>query len=182
MSALEVSALITAMSVAGSVPTMVAGALVPSSNRTWIWPPASASPTTWLLVMIMPSWVSTTPEPSPRPDCARTSIDTTLGNTLSATASTVPSGACPSGWVMLTGEARPPSEPPATLAPTQPPRPPETSMAATIPTTSIPRPDFRSVSGACPGAIVCGPPPAAGNAEVGWAPAGGGAPPGAAWA
>ena len=36
----EVSALMTAMSVAGSVPTTLAGALEPSSKRTWIWPPA----------------------------------------------------------------------------------------------------------------------------------------------
>ena len=36
------SALMTAMSVAGSVPTMLAGALEPSSKRTWMLPPALA--------------------------------------------------------------------------------------------------------------------------------------------
>ncbi len=58
------SARTTARSVAGSVPTMVAVALLPSLNFTWTLASCPTPATTWLLVRIRPSADSTTPEPS----------------------------------------------------------------------------------------------------------------------
>src|SRR5690606_18032271 len=78
-------------------------------------------------------------------------------STLSATDSTVPSGARPSGWEALMGEDNPCPDPPATVAPIQPPSPPETSMAATIPAASRPRPDLRGPD--CAPGSTPGPPP-----------------------
>ena len=61
------SALITAVSVSGSVPRMVAAALVPSAKSTVILPLSPATSTTWLLVRIVPSEVRMMPEPDPAP-------------------------------------------------------------------------------------------------------------------
>ena len=52
----------TARSESGSVPTMVAGTLVPSENVTNSW---VVSATTWLLVTMWPCKSITKPEPSP---------------------------------------------------------------------------------------------------------------------
>ena len=85
---------ITARSVTGSRPTMVAEAVLPSLSVTEMLPPPSAaSATTWLLVRISPSDESTMPVPSPPPWAVLTSIETTLGSTAAATASTEPSAA-----------------------------------------------------------------------------------------
>src|SRR5438270_2022958 len=58
-------ALITARSVTGSVPTMVAFLAVPSLKSTVIRPPWPATDATWLLVRISPSELITMPEPDP---------------------------------------------------------------------------------------------------------------------
>ena len=85
---------ITARSVTGSRPTMLAVAVLPSLSVTeMLPPPEAASATTWLLVRIRPSDESTMPVPSPPPWAVVTSIETTLGSTAAATASTEPSAA-----------------------------------------------------------------------------------------
>ena len=61
------SAWITARSVSGSRPTMVAFAVVPSLKLTASSPPSAAISTTWLLVRIWPSSVKMMPEPEPLP-------------------------------------------------------------------------------------------------------------------
>ena len=83
----------TAVSVSGSVPTISAGAVVPSSKETRISPPLAATSTTWLLVRIRPSAVRMMPEPVPEPSAPDTSIWTTDGSTSAATDSTEPSSA-----------------------------------------------------------------------------------------
>src|SRR3954464_1943928 len=60
-------ALITAVSVSGSLPSTVALAEEPSLNDTLSEPPLPASATTWLLVRIVPSELRTMPEPEPAP-------------------------------------------------------------------------------------------------------------------
>ena len=87
------SAWITARSVTGSVPTMVASAVVPSSKLTESSPPSAATSTTWLLVRISPSSLRTTPEPDPDPAAPATLILTTDGSTVWATPSTESAGA-----------------------------------------------------------------------------------------
>ena len=79
-------ALMTARSVAGSRPTMVAEAVEPSVNLTLMVPaPSAAASTTWLLVTIVPSERRMTPEPVSPPWPASTVIETTLGETAAAT-------------------------------------------------------------------------------------------------
>ncbi len=84
------SALITATSVSGSVPTTLAFFVVPSLKLTEI-DPSPAPATTWLLVRISPSLLSTMPEPEPDPCSLETLTLTTDGSTAFATFSTVPS-------------------------------------------------------------------------------------------
>ena len=84
---------ITARSVSGSVPTMVAETVRPSLRFTEIFPPLPAPATTWLLVTISPSWLITMPEPVAAPCDVATPIFTTLGSTFAAAAWTEPSGA-----------------------------------------------------------------------------------------
>ena len=84
----------TARSVTGSRPTIVAEWLVPSLKVTRSEPPSAAPATTWLLVRIRPSLSMITPVPSPPPPLAEVStMDTTLGRTAAATCSTDPSAA-----------------------------------------------------------------------------------------
>jgi hypothetical protein len=83
--------LITAMSVSGSVPTTAAFLVVPSLKLTEIEPSLPTPDTTWLLVRISPSLLSTMPEPEPEPDWPVTLTLTTEGRTALATFSTVPS-------------------------------------------------------------------------------------------
>ena len=85
------SALITAMSVSGSVPTTVAFLVVPSLKLTEIEPFLPATAATWLLVRISPSLLSTMPEPDPDSCEPETLTLTTDGSTALATCSTVPS-------------------------------------------------------------------------------------------
>ncbi len=91
------SALITAVSVRGSVPTISAGAWSPFSNDTEMRPPSPASSTTWSLVRISPFSLRMIPEPDPLagwPSASpATLILTTEGSTSAATCSTEPSGA-----------------------------------------------------------------------------------------
>ena len=79
------------MSVTGSVPTTVAFFVVPSLKFTEIDPSSPTPATTWLLVRISPSLLSTMPEPDPEPDWPETLTLTTEGSTAFATFSTVPS-------------------------------------------------------------------------------------------
>ena len=85
------SAWITATSVNGSVPMTVAFAVVPSLKFTVIEPLSPAPATTWLLVRILPSLLSTMPDPEPAPELLDTFTFTTEGSTAWATFSTVPS-------------------------------------------------------------------------------------------
>ena len=87
------SALITAMSVTGSVPTTVALAVVPSLKFTVMLPLSPATEATWLLVRMLPSADRMMPEPEPEPDEPVTLILTTEGSTVAATFSTDPDGA-----------------------------------------------------------------------------------------
>ena len=87
------SAWISAVSVSGSVPSTVASAWLPSLKVTRRVPPSPASSTTWLLVRIWPSELRMMPEPAPAPWAPLTSIFTTDGSTLAATAWTLPSAA-----------------------------------------------------------------------------------------
>src|SRR3954453_2803416 len=82
------SALITARSVTGSVPTTVAFLADPSLKLTEIWPPWPATATTWLFVRISPFELITMPEPEPASCAPCTLILTTDGSTDFATAST----------------------------------------------------------------------------------------------
>ena len=152
-------ALMTARSVTGSVPTTVASADVPSLKVTEMLPSADeASPTTWLLVRISPSDDSTMPVPSPPPCAVRTWIDTTLGSTAAATASTEPSAA---GVSLLA--AVPVSEVPPVAAGdwagssrvlvSAAPAPPPTSPAASATAASRATPRRgRALSASCSGA------------------------------
>ncbi len=92
-------ALMTAVSVSGSVPRISASAVVPSAKDTLneAAPPAAMS-TTWLLVRMVPSLVRMIPEPDPDPWSPVTSIFTTLGRTACATDSTEPATAGTSPW------------------------------------------------------------------------------------
>ena len=92
-------ALMTAVSVSGSVPRISASAVVPSSKETVSEPPPSAISTTWLLVRIVPSAVRMIPEPEALPWSPVTSIFTTLGSTFCATDSTEPSTAGVCVWL-----------------------------------------------------------------------------------
>ena len=77
--------LITAMSVCGSRPTIVADSALPSENITWIEPPLAAAAITWSLVRMSPLELMTSPDPVPLPLGPFTAIVTTEGRTLSAT-------------------------------------------------------------------------------------------------
>src|SRR3954447_342453 len=77
----------TARSVTGSVPTILALAVVPSLKLTEMEPPSPATAATWLLVRIVPSAVRTTPEPEPASFWPVTLSWTTEGSTLEATPS-----------------------------------------------------------------------------------------------
>ena len=83
----------SAVSVSGSVPSTFASVCVPSLKVTRRLPPSPASSTTWLLVRIWPSELRMMPEPDPAPWAPLTSIFTTDGSTLAATAWTLPSAA-----------------------------------------------------------------------------------------
>ncbi len=128
------------MSVSGSVPTTVAFLVVPSLKLTEIEPFVPATATTWLLVRISPSLLSTMPEPDPDSLCPVTFTFTTEGSTSLATFSTVPSwttevlvawkppeevevSAEPlSPWIASYAAAPPmPATPPSTSAPTRTP-------------------------------------------------------------
>jgi len=85
------SAWMTAVSVSGSTPTMLALACDPSVKDTSIEPESPTSSTTWLLVRIWPSEVRMIPDPEPAPSGPDTSISTTDGSTCWATDSTEPS-------------------------------------------------------------------------------------------
>ena len=87
------SAWMSAVSVSGSVPSIFASAWLPSLKVTRRVPPSPASSTTWLLVRIWPSELRMMPEPEPAPWAPLTSIFTTDGSTLAATAWTLPSAA-----------------------------------------------------------------------------------------
>ncbi len=82
------SALMTARSVTGSVPTTRALAALPSLKLTDISPCSPATEATWLLVRISPSELMMMPEPEPCSCALRTLIFTTEGSTDFATAST----------------------------------------------------------------------------------------------
>ena len=97
------SAWITAVSVSGSVPTIVALACEPSLKDTCTSPESPATSTTWLLVRICPSELKMMPEPEPWPSAPATSILTTEGSTVWATCSTDPSPDAAAG-VSTTGE------------------------------------------------------------------------------
>ena len=130
----------TAMSELGSRPMMRTGQVRPSWKTAVTLPPAAAAATTWLLVSISPSALSTIPEPSP--DCAGpvTRSCTTLGSTCRATASIGPSGAPDASAV---GSGAPSAAgAPAVCRPTTPPTAPPTSAAATATTSTTPRPDL----------------------------------------
>ena len=153
-------ALITARSVSGSVPTMVAFLVVPSLKLTEIWPPWPATEATWLLVRISPSELITMPDPEPCSWAFCTLILTTEGSTDLATASTE-SAAGVTCLRFTTGElAVPPEVDGLSLltrlstalnpaAPAIPLRPPTTSAAARIAATAPPlgRPERRSRRG-----------------------------------
>ena len=135
------SALITAVSVSGSVPTTLALAEEPSLKKTVIVPPSPAIAATWLLVRISPSELRMMPDPEPAPWLPLTSILTTDGSTFAATCSTEPSAAGESGvsttWEVLwsLGLAVPP-EPSSSYAfqaaaPPTPAAPPTTRAVAT---------------------------------------------------
>src|SRR5690349_5105622 len=83
-------ALMTARSVTGSVPTIVALAVLPSLKLTDILPPLAATAATWLLVRISPLLLKMMPEPEPEPCWPSTLIFTTDGKTALATPSTEP--------------------------------------------------------------------------------------------
>jgi hypothetical protein len=69
----------TPMSVRASVPTTLAATVLPSEKLTFTDLPASAS--TWLLVTMYPSELSTMPEPSPVPVVIATTLDFTWAMT-----------------------------------------------------------------------------------------------------
>ncbi len=75
------------------MPTISAGADVPSEKLTEIRPPSAATSTTWLLVRISPSSLKMIPEPDPEAWAPLTLIFTTEGSTELATCSTEPSAA-----------------------------------------------------------------------------------------
>src|SRR6266567_1873063 len=110
------AALTTARSLAASVPTIVAVAVLPSENVSRTVLPRAVA-TTWLLVSTYPSAVNTTPDPSAEPVL----IDTTLGWTFAATAASEPgldagaadvaaravAGLPPSNWLLRYPPATP---------------------------------------------------------------------------
>src|SRR5262252_5583808 len=85
----EVSALMTARSVCGSRPVIVAGAVCPSAYSTSTEPPLAAIAMTWLLVKMYPSDRMISPDPVPLPPCPLAEIVTTEGMTSSATEMTL---------------------------------------------------------------------------------------------
>ena len=105
----------TARSELGSLPTICAGALVPSWNRATTWPPFAAASTTWLFVSRSPSALSTMPEPSPAARTPWTWSWTTLGSTRAAMASTGLSGVA-FGSAGGSGSARTPVDDPVPAA------------------------------------------------------------------
>ena len=139
--------LMTARSVTGSRPTMLAVWVEPSLRVAVIEPaPSAASATTWLLVRTSPSEDSTMPLPSPPPCWVLTSMETTLGSTAAATCSTEPFGALlagpetpvPASDVPAVGSAAPfPSSPAVSAAPAPPPTRP--AARATAPSRATPR-------------------------------------------
>ena len=147
--------LITAMSVIGSVPTTVAFLVVPSLKFTVIDPLSPTPATTWLLVRMLPSLLSTMPEPDPAPDWPVTLTLTTEGSTALATFSTVPS--CDGGGLgglerrqrCSSGCWSPPSSLKAwkAAAPPTPAAPPSTS-APTRTAAVSPRAMCRAAAGA----------------------------------
>ncbi len=87
--------LMTAVSVSGSRPRILALPVVPSLKTTMIEPSSSsaATSTTWLLVRMSPSLLMMMPEPLPPTSPPETLIWTTDGRTRAATCSTAPAGA-----------------------------------------------------------------------------------------
>ena len=147
------SAWITAVSVSGSVPTMVALAWVPSLNDTSSSPESPATSTTWLLVRIWPSEVRMIPEPEPWPSAPATSIFTTDGSTVWATCSIEPSPDAAAG-VSTTGDVERGADDDAvsasfwevqTAAPPTPAPAPTTSAAATTAAANAPGRRLRSI-------------------------------------
>src|SRR3954447_14895946 len=94
----------TARSVSGSVPLMVALTVRPSFSITVIVAPCPAPATTWLFVTIRPSLLITMPDPVAAPWDVATAIFTTLGSTLAAALCTEPSGAAAgAAWLPFSG-------------------------------------------------------------------------------
>src|SRR3954468_16491072 len=144
------SALITARSVTGSVPTIVAFLAEPSLKLTVIWPPWPTE-ATWLFVRISPSDLITMPDPDPCSWEFATLILTTEGRTEAATCSTE-SAAGGTSLRLTTGELVLPdavevaaeSSPPRLstavnpAAPATPATPPTASAAARMPAITAP--------------------------------------------
>ena len=145
-------ALMTARSELGSRPMISASTVLPSWVVTCREPPAAAPATTWLLVRISPSELRMMPEPSPPlPSVDRSTIDTTLGSTLAATASTDPLGRTTLAWLLDASVDRlelvePLSWLEATRAPTPPPTPLATRAVARTRARVRPPRDFAGAS------------------------------------
>lgn len=153
------SSLIRARSLSGSVPTTFALYFLPSLIVTW----TSVAPlTTWLLVTISPSEVTTMPEPVPWPAAVVVSIRTTEGLTCSATPETVPMLDCET-----LEPVTPPSLPPRWLRycwiPAEVPPP---MMAAAMATAAIRAKERRGR--ACPAEGAVAPWTSPGTGGCGW--------------
>src|ERR1700756_261770 len=150
---------ITAISLVGSAPTTVNGAVRPSEEVTVVFgggpagalgPPGAgggglaAAAMTWLLVRISPSADRTTPEPSSEARPISVSNMTTLGTTLAATCSTLPGGMFAAGTLGAAPGISPPPLPATECVPSSttvaaaPPIPADTTAIATAPTANTP--------------------------------------------
>ena len=183
------SALITAVSVSGSVPRILAFADDPSLNDTEMLPELPAIATTWLLVRISPSELRMMPDPEPASWGPATSIFTTDGSTCSATCSTEPLAAGCFGVsttceVVRVAKGMAESEPfePHSFqaaAPATPAAPPTSRDVATTEAANAERP-LRRVVVVPPGGVGVGPPAGGigygdvyGGGAVGLSPGGG---------
>ena len=150
---------ITAVSVSGSVPRILAVAVRAVVEGTRIVPALPATSTTWLLVRILPSELRMMPEPEPDSCGPVTSILTTEGSTCCATCSTEPLGAVPAGALTTCEVVRPSAKPVVepgchssqAAAPPTPAAPPTSSEAVTTDAANAPR------RGRRPGGVPPGP-------------------------
>src|ERR1700730_1519032 len=151
----------TAMSLVGSVPTMLNDVVRPSLKVAVVsapadpFGPASGTETTWLFVRIRPLASRMMPEPSAFSLPSLVSSFTTLGTTLVATCSTDPSatlagGGAPSGGAVVSALISECGDWTITIAAT-PPTAAETTDTATAPANNTPARDRRRVSGATTG-------------------------------